>query len=259
MARTATSKSRSKAATVVPIYPIIEALNLKNADPRYLEAIQLGDAQGTFIEYGITTPLRVAHFLAQILHESGGLSVTRESMWYKVPQLLKIFGEGRHTAALTAAEAKYFAGKPRELANRVYGIGNPAKRDEFNNTGPDDGWLYRGGGLMQTTGQKNYLRYGQRMGTDLVANPDNIMSPRFALYPALFEWADIKGNAKADKDDIRAITKAINGGYNGFPDRQAWFKRVWPMAVAATKQVDPITQTVDATIPAAWEVARPNP
>src|SRR5215831_9087309 len=91
-----------------------------NARGNYLEAIRQGGP--LFEEHGITTPLRLAHFLAQALHETGGFTVLRENMNYKAPRLLEIFGVGHHSAAVTAAEANRLAGKPEAIAERVYGL-----------------------------------------------------------------------------------------------------------------------------------------
>ncbi len=192
----------------------------------YLNAIENGDA--LFEAAGITTPLRLAHFLAQICHESGGLTIEWESGNYKAARILEIFGEGRHSAKVTPAEAERLAGDGPALFERVYGLGNPRKRD-LGNIEPGDGWRYRGGGLMQTTGRANYRRMGQKVGVDFEAHPEFVLSAEHALKPALAEWTEGKLNEAADRNDIRAITKRINGGYNGLADREAWFRKIRPV------------------------------
>lgn len=189
----------------------------------YLAAFDNGDA--LFKQHGITTPLRLAHFLAQCLHETGGLRVERESGAYSAERLLKIFGAGNHSAAVTAAEAKRLAGDGPAIFERVYGLGNPKKARELGNTQPGDGWRYRGGGIMQTTGRANYRRMGNRCGVDFEASPELVLSSAHALKPALAEWSEGRLNEAADRDDIRAITKRINGGYNGLLDREMWLAR----------------------------------
>ena len=120
------------------------------AKKEYLKAIKEG--QSLIEKAGITTPLRLSHFLAQILHESMGLTVTQENMNYRAARIMTIFGVGRHSAKITKEEANYLAGKPYALAERVYGLGNPKKAKELGNTKIGDGFKYRGGGILQTTG-----------------------------------------------------------------------------------------------------------
>lgn len=195
--------------------------------PEYREAFENGDA--LLAKAGINTPLRLAHFLAQVMHESGGLTVTAENMSYRAPRMLQIFGEGNHSAAISQSEAEHLAGKPSALAERVYGVGNSKKAKELGNLTPGDGYKFRGSGIMQTTGRSNYRRMGERCGVDFESHPDLVCSAEHALKPALAEWTEGKLNALADKNDLRGITKRINGGYNGLSDREAWFKRIRPL------------------------------
>src|SRR5258708_5539384 len=85
--------------------------------PSYMQAFEAGDA--TFTEFGITTPLRIAHFLGQALHECGLCKVTFENMSYRAPRILEIFGVGKHSAAVRPEEADGLAGNPPALAERV--------------------------------------------------------------------------------------------------------------------------------------------
>jgi predicted chitinase len=77
-------------------------------------------------------------------------------MSYNAPRLLEVFGAGRHSAGITPGEAQALARRPEAIAERVYGLGNPSKARELGNTQSGDGFRYRGGGLMQTTGRANY-------------------------------------------------------------------------------------------------------
>jgi putative chitinase len=231
---------------ILKLWPVVEALNLKGANEDYLQAIRHGDFDGTFQDYGIDTPLRIAHFLAQVLHETGGFKVMRENMNYSASRILQVFGVNRHSAAITPSEAPELAGKPQALANRVYGIGNPRKARELGNTGADDGWLYRGGGPLQITGKANYKAWGERIGVDLVASPLLIIDTRYMLLPPLLYWKTYNCSTLADKNDIRAITKVINGGYNGYDDRVAWFNRCWKI----------LTQHEASPQSSSWEVAK---
>lgn len=205
------------------------------ARPAYVQAFEEGDA--LLAEYGVTTPLRLAHFLAQGFHESGGLSIVRESGAYSASRIMEIFGVNRHSAKVTPAEAKALAGNGPALFERVYGQGNPGKARELGNTVgasgnyPGDGWWFRGNGLMQTTGRGAHRRLGQKvgLGSTFEDDPDKVTAVKFALLPALAEWKESGCNALADKNDLAGITKRINGGYNGKADRQAWFNKIYPL------------------------------
>ncbi len=198
-----------------------------NARREYLAAIENGDA--LFRAAGITTPVRLAHFLAQVLHETGGFRITRENMNYSAERLMEVFGVGRHSAKVTAAEARELAHNPEAIAERVYGLGNPGKARELGNTMPGDGYRYRGNGAMQTTGRGNHRRMGQKSGLDLEGHPELALTAEHALKPALAEWTEGNLNAAADRDEIRTITRRINGGYNGLADRENWYRRIRPL------------------------------
>jgi uncharacterized protein (TIGR02594 family) len=204
------------------------------AKPNYMAAFAQGEA--LLVKHHITTPDRLAHFLAQVLHETGGLSLERENMNYSAGRLCEVFGLGKHSAGITPAEAEALAHNPQAIAERVYGFGNPRKAQELGNLQPDDGFRYRGGGLMQTTGRANYRRMGQRCGVDFEAAPEQIVSAAHALKPALAEWSEQRLNAFADANDLLSISRAINLGNprsqrvpNGLPDRVTWFAKVRPL------------------------------
>lgn len=200
------------------------------ARANYLLAFEQGDA--LFAQHGITTPKRLAHFLAQVLHESGGLRIQWEDGNYSADRMVEIFGVGNHSAGVTREEAARLARNPRAIFERVYGLGNPKKARELGNTQPGDGYKYRGGGLMQTTGRFNYRLMGERCGVGFEANPELVVSAEHALKPALAEWTKGNCNAYADKDDILSISKIINLGNaqstktpNGMADRRAWLAK----------------------------------
>jgi putative chitinase len=196
------------------------------AKNNYLQAIREGGP--LFEQHGITTPMRMSHFMAQAMTETGGFKVLRESMSYSVPRMMQIFGVGNHSAKITAAEAPSLAHNERALAERVYGLGNPRKANELGNTEPGDGFLFRGNGVLQTTGRGAHKRMGQAFGLDFEVNPELVTAPEHALKPALKEWSDNNLNRFADLNDIRTITKRINGGFNGLEDRKAFFARLLP-------------------------------
>ncbi|MDQ1316982.1 MAG: peptidoglycan-binding protein [Candidatus Poribacteria bacterium] len=208
---------------------IIDTVNsiAPHARENYIKAISQGEK--LFEQHGITTPLRMAHFLAQALHETGGFTILRENMNYSPTRLIEIFGFGHHSAAVTESEAKDLAGKPEAIAERVYGLGNSHMANMLGNTQPGDGFLYRGNGVLQTTGRGAHQRMGASCGVDFEGNPDLVTASEHALKPALHEWTQGNLNSFADKNDIHTITHRINGGYNGFEDRKAWFNKTWSL------------------------------
>ncbi len=179
----------------------------------------------------LTSKNRACHFLAQIMTETGGLTVLSESGAYRAAQIMKIFGVGHHSAKVTAAEAKRIAALPVAqrgpvLFNRVYGVGNPTKMREFNNTGPNDGWLYRGGGMMQATGKSNYAAMEKKTGLPLVAHPELLHNPDSAFMAAYLEWSqDGRCNAAADRDNVTEVRRIINGGTNGLAKCKEYLAR----------------------------------
>jgi putative chitinase len=197
-----------------------------NAKPNYQQAIEQGDA--LFQQHQINTPQRLAHFFAQALHETGNFSVLRENMNYSEERLLQIFGVGKHSAAITPAEAKTLAHNPEKIAERIYGLGNPKMANMLGNTQAGDGYLYRGNGVLQTTGRDNHKRMGIACGVDFENHPDLVTDPQHALKPALQKWTDDHLNTYADQNDITTITKKINGGSIGLPERKALFEKLLP-------------------------------
>jgi uncharacterized protein (TIGR02594 family) len=204
------------------------------ARPNYVRAFENGDA--LLQQHEIDTPDRLAHFLAQVLHECGGLTIEWESMNYRAERLIEVFGCGVHSAAVTPQEAQKLARNECAIAERVYGLGNPAKARELGNRQPRDAFEYRGGGLMQTTGRANYRRMGELCGVNFEQTPELIVSAEHALKPALCEWSAGKLNALADCNDILAISRAINignprakGKPNGLQSRVSWFATVRPL------------------------------
>lgn len=243
---------------------------VRRACPRakasYLAAIENGDA--LVAAHEIITPARLAQFLAQICHESGGLSIEWESGAYSAERLLEIFGEGKHSAAITPDEARRLARDGPAIFERVYGLGNPRKAKELGNTQPGDGWRYRGGGLMQTTGRYNYRTIGKKIGVDLEAHPELVLSAEHALKPALAEWTANNLNGYADRGDVLSISRAINLGNansgkmpNGYVDRQWWLGRLRGMidSVELQPRPEPVPATPAPPAPSAPAPPIPAP
>jgi putative chitinase len=168
-------------------------------------------------EYDINTPLRAAHFIAQIAHESGSFKYSSENLNYSAKALRSVFGKYFPTDEL----AEEYARKPEKIANRVY-----ANRMNNGNEASGDGWKYRGRGLIQLTGKENYTKCGDALKIDLVNKPDlPAQDANAAVAAAIWFWDSRKLNTYADQDNIKTITKLINGGYNGLEDRTQYLER----------------------------------
>ena len=179
-------------------------------------------------KYQINTKFRIAAFLAQCAHESGGFTMLEENLNYKAatlaacwPNRFAVLGpdkkpvkdnKGKNTPTKLAES---IAGKPELIANLCYSsrMGNgPAESG--------DGWLYRGRGLKQLTGKDNYTRCGNAIGADFVNNPDLLLQPQYAALSAGWFWSANKLAEFADKEDIEGMTKKINGGLIGIENRK---------------------------------------
>ena len=193
------------------LYKVNSNLNKNDCD-YYYEALNK-----ILPQYEINTKLRVCHFLAQVLHESGHLKYKSENLNYSAKALRSVFGKYFKTDEI----AKAYERKPEKIANRVY-----ANRMGNSNEASGDGYKFRGRGLIQLTGANNYKICGQDLGLDLVKNPDLIISdPEICVKTACWFWNKNNLNQYADKDDIKTITKRINGGENGLSDREANLKK----------------------------------
>lgn len=160
-------------------------------------------------------PLRLAHFLAQVCHETGGLLILVENLHYLSPERLMAVWPTRFR---TRAAALPYVGKPEALANKVYG-------GRMGNVQSGDGWRFIGRGLCQITGRENYTRIGAALGLDLVGQPYLAVSPEHALTIAVEEWRTSGCTVHADADDIVKVTRAINGGLIGLSDRRVWLAK----------------------------------
>jgi putative chitinase len=167
-----------------------------------------------FAKNQINTRLRIAHFMAQIDHESG-LKPIGENLNYSAQGLLNTFGK-----YFNSATAQIYARNPEKIANRVY-----ANRMGNGNEATGEGWKYRGRGFLQITGKSNYFRLANDTDLDCFKNPDLLLQEANALISALWFW-ELKGlNKLADKNNIRGITRIINGGFNGLEHRKELLKK----------------------------------
>lgn len=156
--------------------------------PRSMVSIYHPSLQQDMASNGISAPLRIAHFLAQIGHESAGFVFTEE---------------------LASGEA--YEG-----------------RRDLGNTEPGDGKKFKGRGLIQLTGRHNYQRFGDFVGRDLMSDEGAKIvatDARLAVLAAIWFWTTHDLNALADADDVSAVTREINGGLNGLADRKDYLQR----------------------------------
>ncbi len=177
----------------------------------------LGALNGEMAKFEINTPLRAAHFIAQLAHESGSLHYSCENLNYSAKALRAVFGKYFPTDDL----AEEYARQPEKIANRVY-----ASRMGNGDETSGEGWKYRGRGLIQLTGKDNYTNCGKGIELNLIDNPEQLADDANAAVAAAgWFWDMRKLNGYADEDDVKAITKRINGGYNGLEDREAYLAR----------------------------------
>jgi len=211
-----------------PDSPLLVAAGVK--DPaKWLDAVV-----ETCVEFEINTPQRVAAFLAQTSHESGGYTMLSENLNYKAATLAACWPNRFATLGpdkkpkkdekgkmIPTAVANSIAGKPELIANLVYSarMGNgPAESGE--------GWKFRGRGLKQLTGKDNYARCGRDLGIDIVGNPDLLLEPTYAARSAGWFWRTNSLSTFADKGDLEGMTKKINGGLIGYAERKAKYDKI---------------------------------
>ncbi|TCO70787.1 trypsin-like serine protease [Rhodovulum euryhalinum] len=195
--------------------------DIKRISPKaqdvYAEAMVAAAAE--FEAAGITTPLRMAHFMAQVMTETGGLGRLDENMNYSYETLLRVFS--RRT--ISEPKAREIARKPREIANWVYGarLGNRGRDTE-------DGWSYRGSGFIQLTGRANFRARGAEIGLPLEDDPELARQAQEGLKAAIAYWTARGINAAADDHDRLRVRKLVNGpAAHGYEQSKVWFNRAW--------------------------------
>jgi putative chitinase len=175
----------------------------------------------TAAKFGINTPLRLAHFLAQCGHESGGFRATQENLNYSAKGLAGIFRKYFPTEAAAAPYAR----QPQKIASKVYGnrMGN-------GNEASGEGYKFRGRGYIQLTGKENYTAFGKSIGEDIISNPD-VVASKYALLSAAWFFSKNGLHRMADEGAsdlvVTKITKRVNGGTIGLPDRIKHFKEYY--------------------------------
>ena len=192
------------------------SLNLEKLKGHVPDAV-IAQIPDTAAKFNITTNLRLAHFLAQCGHESGGFKAVNENLNYGAKGLLGVFPK-----YFNAATAAQFERKPELIAAKVY-----ANRMGNGDEASKDGWKFRGRGYIQLTGKSNYTNFTKFIGEDCVANPD-LVATKYPLASAAFFFNSNNLWAICDKgaDDatVTAVTKRVNGGTIGLADRIKHFK-----------------------------------
>ncbi|MFC4930458.1 glycoside hydrolase family 19 protein [Massilia sp. GCM10023247] len=226
---------------------LLRAADGANPDSYYADIV---DALNDYARrYEVNTPLRLAHFLAQIGHESS-FRASEENGSYSVPRMHEIFGCRGGPAQYDRStddcrlgpdgqparlrpklwlEPHTYAGNPQRLLAYVY-----ANRLGNGDEASGDGYRYRGRGLVQLTGKANYADFTEahnaRNGSDprdFVADPDLLLSElKYAIESAFYYWDARTVNTLADLDDLEGVTRAVNGGLNGLNDRGARLARI---------------------------------
>lgn len=169
-------------------------------------------------QFGIDTPLRTVHFLAQVIHESGYLGHCEENLNYSAQGLMKTW-----PSRFNATKAAQYARKPEKIANKVY-----ANRMGNGNEASGDGWRYRGRGYIGLTGKSNYQAYTDSdfCNGDVVKNPDLVAKSPGNIKTAMWFWWKNCCNRLADADNCLGLTKRINGGTIGLDSRRRLLEKL---------------------------------
>jgi putative chitinase len=164
--------------------------------------------------FDIDTPVRLAAFLSQCAHESGGFTRRAENLSYHAVRLMQVWPKRFPTLNI----AQQFEMLPEKLANTVY-----AERMGNGDAASGDGWRFRGRGFEQLTGRGNYTRLANALGMHVDDAPDYVMTDEGACVSASWFWSVNNLNPFADARDISGLTQKINGGLGGIDQRVALF------------------------------------
>ncbi len=171
----------------------------------------------TMVRNDINTPVRQAMFLSQLAHESGSFRAVEENLNYSVEALRRVFRKYFPDDEIAAQYAR----QPEKIANRVY-----ANRMGNGEESSGDGWKYRGRGLIQLTGKDNYTAFSLQANNEAIIKPELVAQPELAAESAGWFWLINGLNKLADTGDVKAVTRRINGGFNGLADREAKYNKL---------------------------------
>ena len=173
----------------------------------------------TFVKYNISSIAQQSAFIGQCMHESGSFRMLAENLNYSANALMRTWAS-RFPDIDTAEK---YANNPQKIANKVYS-------GRMGNTEDGDGWKYHGRGLIQLTGKENYANCGNSIGVDLIGNPDLLTEPKYACLSAGWFWNKKNLNSLCDPlsdENIKELTRRINGGTIGLEDRMAKIRMVY--------------------------------
>ena len=204
--------------TASPI-PTVSGLNIERLKGHIPDSV-ISQIPEVASKFGINNPVKLAHFLAQCGHESGGFKLVSENLNYSADGLRKIFPK-----YFKDVSPDSYARNPQKIASRVYGgrMGN----------GPEasgEGFKYRGRGYIQLTGKNNYKAFSDSIGVDVVAEPDLVATKYPLLSAAWFFSKNCLGRCvDASDTTVVNVTKCVNGGTIGLPDRLKHFKEYYKL------------------------------
>lgn len=167
-------------------------------------------------DYDINTPKRIAYFMAQCHHESGGFVFVSENLNYKATGLVKVFPK-----YFDENTARAYEKQPQRIANRVY-----ANRMGNGDEASGEGFKYAGKGIIQLTGKDNYTRFAQSLEISVEDAAEYMKTFEGAAQSACWFWETNNLNKFADAGDLKTMTRVINGGYKGMEDRELQFARI---------------------------------
>lgn len=201
--------------------PVVSSSNLKLDNLRgHIPDSVIAQIPETASKFGIDTPIKLAHFLAQCGHESGGFRLTQENLNYSAQGLKNIFPK-----YFPGNLSESYARNPQKIASKVYGgrMGNGPE-----STG--EGFKFRGRGYIQLTGKDNYTAFGKAINEDLISNPD-LVSTKYPLLSAAWFFSKncLKRCVDASDSTVTSVTRCVNGGTIGLPDRLKHFKEYYKL------------------------------
>lgn len=213
-------KIMGEGAVVTPqAAPQVSGLNLDKLKGHIPDSV-ISQIPETAAKFKIDTPLKLAHFLAQCGHESGGFKVVNENLNYSADGLKKIFPK-----YFPGNLSESYARNPEKIAAKVYGgrMGNGTEETK-------EGWKFRGRGYIQLTGKNNYTEFGKAINEDVISNPDVVATKYPLLSAAWFFSKNCLGKCVDASDaTVTSVTKCVNGGTIGLPDRLKHFKEYYKL------------------------------
>ena len=230
--------------------PLITAAQLARVAPHaaaHIVAAIVDHADDVLPRYGLATAARLPDFLAHVLVESAYLTRLSEDLDYTAARLVQVWPSRFKTVTAAAP----YAHQPEKLADLVYG-------GRMGNTGPDDGWLNRGQGLLEETGHDNLQALALHMRVGLEAARAALTSDAGMLEAAAAVYVMLGAPAYADRGDIVGTTRCVNGGTNGLADRRAALalcRKVWPRVPLVAAPVRPAPAAAPTIPPQVKETA----